>query len=85
MIVEIDETNSELMQLIARVEAGEEVVLSRGAREVAKLVPIAIKRAAPGVRGYGAWKGRFELPDSSFDPLPEDELRAWEGEHRASD
>jgi len=80
MIVEIDETNSELMQLIARVEAGEEVVLSRGAREVAKLVPIAIKRAAPGVRGYGALAHlREHIPDSFFDPLPEEELKLWEG------
>ena len=73
------------MQLIARVEAGEEVVLSRGAREVAKLVPIAIKRAAPGVRGYGAWKRPLSIARLILDPLPEDELRAWEGEHGASD
>ena len=28
----------------------------------------------------GAWKGKFELPDSFFDPLPEEELCAWEGD-----
>ena len=25
-------------------------------------------------------KGKIELPDSLFDPLPEDELAAWEGD-----
>lgn len=31
-------------------------------------------------RKPGALKGMFSLPDSFFDPLPEEELQAWEGE-----
>ncbi len=30
-------------------------------------------------RKPGALKGMFSLPDSFFDPLPEEELQAWEG------
>jgi len=25
------------------------------------------------------WKGKFTVPDSFFDPLPDEELSAWEG------
>ena len=28
----------------------------------------------------GAFKGKVVLPDSFFDPLPEEELKAWEGD-----
>ena len=30
-------------------------------------------------RGYGSMKGQFEVPDSFFEPLPDDELKLWEG------
>lgn len=64
-----------LSELVARVEAGEEVVILRGDVPVAKLVPMK-----PTVRRVpGAWEGRFTLDDSFFDPLPEEELKAWEG------
>lgn len=33
----------------------------------------------PKPRKPGALKGMFTLPDSFFDPLPEEELQAWEG------
>jgi antitoxin (DNA-binding transcriptional repressor) of toxin-antitoxin stability system len=37
-------------------------------------------QAALNPRKPGALKGMFSLPDSFFDPLPEEELQAWEGE-----
>ncbi len=30
-------------------------------------------------RGYGSMKGQFEVGDAFSEPLPEDELNAWEG------
>ena len=79
IVKKIHQAKTELSKLVARVEAGEEVVLSRRDKPVAKIVPLdPIK---PKTRGAGAWKGRFTVPDSFFDPLPEEELRAWEGDY----
>ena len=36
-----------------------------------------VERAEAG-REPGSWKGRISIDDSFFDPLPEDELAAWE-------
>ena len=50
---------------------------TREGKPIVKLVPARPAKS----RGYGAWKGKFTLPDSFFDPLPEDELDAWEGKY----
>ena len=77
--VKIHEAKTNLSKLIARVEAGEEIVIARGDKPVAKVVPL--KTAARQKRVPGAMKGIWpEIPDAFFfDPLPEEELAAWEG------
>ncbi len=76
-VVTIHKAKTELSKLLKLVEAGEEVIIARGDKPVAKLVPAAAP--APKSRGRGALKGKFTWSDSFFDPLPEDELAAWEG------
>lgn len=78
-IVTIHKAKTELSKLLKRVEAGEEIVIARGDKPIARLVPAGpvLKKS----RGYGAWEGKFILPESFFDPLPEDELNAWEGKY----
>lgn len=75
--VKMHEAKTQLSRLIARVEAGEEIVIARGKAPVAKLV--ALPRAHRRV--FGALKGKYAVPPNSFffDPLPEDELKAWQG------
>lgn len=76
--VTIHEAKTNLSKLIARAESGEEIVIARGKQPVARLQAIA----SGGTRGvFGMLKGKVEpLPDEFFfDPLPEEELRAWEG------
>jgi prevent-host-death family protein len=75
----IHQAKTNLSKLIARVEAGEEVVIMRGKVPVARLEPVAKKR---GERVPGQLKGKIpDLPDEFFfEPLPEEELRAWEGD-----
>jgi len=58
------------------VEAGREFTIMKDGKPVAKVVPVEPDEKS---RGWGAWEGRYVLPDSFFDPLPEDELRAWDG------
>lgn len=78
-IVTIHKAKTELSKLLKRVEAGEEIIIARGDKPIAKLTPAA--PPARKSRGYGAWKGKFTVPDSFFDPLPDDELDAWEGKY----
>lgn len=65
---------TQLSKLIAMVEAGEEVVILRGPDPVARLVPV--EHARP-TRKFGALRDEIEVPDSFFDPLPDEELDAW--------
>jgi hypothetical protein len=60
-----------LSQLIARVEAGEEIALARGKNPVAKLVP---REKPAGRRQPGAYRGKCVIDPASFDPMTEEEL-----------
>ena len=72
--IDVHEAQARLLQLLAQVEAGEEVVLSRNGQPVARLVSYQ-----PQVlRQFGSSKGRITVDDSFFDSLPEEELAAWE-------
>lgn len=73
--VTIHKAKTELSRLIKKVEAGEEVVIARGKAPVARLV--AYGAPATG-RRFGRLRGRINVPSSFFEPLPEDELAAWE-------
>lgn len=76
--VTIHEAKTNLSKLIARAEAGEEIVIARGKDPVVRLTLVAA--APPRRRTPGRLKGLVSLPDSFFfDPLPEEELRLWEG------
>jgi prevent-host-death family protein len=75
--VTIHEAKTQLSRLIARAEAGEEIVIARGKEPVVRLTPIAPVKSR---RRFGALQGKLGLPDSFFfEPLPEEELRLWEG------
>jgi len=74
-VVTIHTAKTTLSQLIARAEAGEEIVLARGNQPVAKIVAI---EPAPQKRQAGAYRGKISIDPAFFDPLPDDELDAWE-------
>ncbi len=74
-VVNVHEAKTQLSRLLARVENGEDVVIARRGEPVARLV--ACKPA--GKRRPDLLKDRFVIPDSFFDPLPEEALAAWEG------
>jgi prevent-host-death family protein len=74
-IVTIHVAKTTLSQLIARVEAGEEIIIARDKSPVARLVPIGRVKAK---RQFGAMRGKASVGASFFEPLPDDELRGWE-------
>ena len=74
-IVNVSQAKTQLSRLLARVEAGEEITIARRGAPVARLVAYRPK----GRRQPGALKGKIKITDAFFEPLPEDELKLWEG------
>ncbi|HSY49492.1 MAG TPA: type II toxin-antitoxin system Phd/YefM family antitoxin [Thermoanaerobaculia bacterium] len=65
--VNIYEAKTRLSQLVDRAEAGEEIIIARGGRPAARLVPLQ----APGVdRKPGRMRGRIRIGRDFDDPLP---------------
>jgi prevent-host-death family protein len=63
--VNMHEAKTHLSRLVERVEAGEEIVIARGGKPVARLVPFR-ERTAP--RGWGALRGAFDVPEDFDGP-----------------
>ena len=80
--VNVHEAKTHLSKLLDRVRAGEEIVIAKAGKPYALLIPAEPLTHAPR-RQPGALKGVIPpIPDSAFfDPLPEEELEAWEGKH----
>lgn len=125
--INMHDAKTQLSDLVARAEAGEEIVIARRNKPAVKLVPVEARGSMRGSSGFaedsqaeldikglrqaleagseftimqngkpvatvapvvekrkrvpGRFKGRMSLPDSFFDPLPEEELAAWEGKY----
>jgi prevent-host-death family protein len=75
-VVNMHEAKTHLSRLVDRAAQGEDVVIAKAGRPVARLVPYD---ESDEPRTPGAWKGRVWIaPD--FDELPPDVLAAFEGE-----
>lgn len=73
--VGMHEAKTQLSRLIERARAGEEVIVERSGRAVAKIVPY--DEQPKGLMSLeGVWKGRVAIPED-FDELPEDIQRAF--------
>jgi prevent-host-death family protein len=74
-LVNIHEAKTNFSKLVARAESGEEVIIGRGGRAVARLVPF---RSAASPRRPGALKGRITI-SSDFDEALPDVVGLFEG------
>lgn len=74
-VVNVHQAKTQLSRLLARVEAGEEIVIARRGNPVARLVPCQPETK----RQPDVLKGEVSIPGSFFGPLPEEVLAAWEG------
>lgn len=70
----IHQAKTQLSRLIEEAERGEEVVILRGKKPVARIVPI---KSAPKRRKLGILKGAFVVGPDFFEPLSEEELESW--------
>lgn len=71
----IHEAKTNLSRLIEKACEGEEIIIARGAAPVARLVPLTDVK---GRRKPGSLKGKLQVGPEFFEPMPEEELRAWE-------
>lgn len=71
-IVNVHEAKTHFSRLLDRAHAGEEIVIGKAGKPYAKLVPlIPATSRTPGI-------AKGSVTDAFFEPLPEDELQAWE-------
>jgi prevent-host-death family protein len=74
--VNVYEAKTHLSQLLDRAAAGEEIVIARAGRPIARLVPLA---DSPSRRSPGGWRGKVRISDD-FDELPAEIDAAFRGE-----
>jgi prevent-host-death family protein len=69
MEINVHEAKTHLSKLLERVAMGEEVIIAKAGKPVAKLVAIQSER--PGFK-LGSAQGEFVVPDDFNDPLPKE-------------
>lgn len=65
----IHQAKTHLSQLLARVEQGEEFVIAKAGKPLARLIAF---RSEDAVRTGGQWKGLVHIGDDFDDPLPDE-------------
>ena len=75
IVYNLYEAKSSLSQLVERAAAGEEIVIAKSGKPLARLVPFS---TPPKAREPGGWKGKIFIAED-FDELPVEILDAFEG------
>lgn len=74
--INIHEAKTNLSRLLEKVAAGEEIVIAKAGKPMARLVPLGVM---PKHRKLGVFKGELNVPDDFDKPLPDDVLALFEG------
>jgi prevent-host-death family protein len=75
--INIHEAKTHLSRLVDQAAAGEEIIIAKAGKPLARLVPYQpVKRPS---RKLGMFNGTLNIPDDFDAPLHEDELRLFEG------
>ena len=74
MQVNLHEAKTHLSRLVDRAASGEEVIIARGGKPVARLVPYE-RDMTP--RRPGSMRGRMRVPDDFDEPLPPEVLKLF--------
>lgn len=82
-ITNISDAKASLSKLIERAINGEEVIIGKSGKPVAKLVPYTLD-TSPRQLGVGHWRGNIWMADD-FDELPEDILNLFTGDSEDSE
>ncbi|RJQ18399.1 MAG: type II toxin-antitoxin system Phd/YefM family antitoxin [Nitrospiraceae bacterium] len=73
--VNVHDAKTHFSRLISRVESGEEIVIAKAGKPIARLIPLSgkIKKRKPGTA-----RGKIVISKSFFEPLPEEVLKDFE-------
>ncbi|MEW5744387.1 MAG: type II toxin-antitoxin system Phd/YefM family antitoxin [Nitrospirota bacterium] len=73
--VNMHDAKTHFSRLITRVESGEEIIIAKAGKPVARIVPLAggVKKREPG-----SARGRIVIDKSFFEPLPDEILNDFE-------
>ena len=74
--VNIYEAKTQLSRLVDQAAAGEEIIIARAGKPVARLSPLAAP--ARKIR-FGVLKGQFKVATDFDAPLPDEVIAAFEG------
>lgn len=78
--INVHEAKTHLSRLLDRAHAGEEITISKAGKPWAKLVKLDEPKAFK--RTPGGWPELAAVRDELWlEPLPDDELDAWEGKY----
>jgi len=73
--INIHEAKTHLSRIVDEVAAGQEFILAKAGRAMARIVPLEPK---PQKKKFGGLKGRFTVPADFNASLTEDELAGFE-------
>ena len=76
IIYNLYEAKTDLSRLVDRAASGEEIILAKAGKPLAKLVPF---HQPPGPRKPGGWEGRMRISEDFDGPLPPEVQDAFEG------
>jgi prevent-host-death family protein len=74
-VYNMHDAKTQLSKLAERAAQGEEIVIARNGRPLARLMPMPERKP---IR-LGLWKGQIQVGDDFDDPLPSDIQEAFEG------
>ena len=77
VIINLYEAKTSLSQLVDRAANGEEIIIAKAGKPLAKLIPL---RAKIKKREPGGWEGQVEIAEDFDAPLPPEILGAFTGE-----
>ncbi len=75
LIHNLYEAKTNLSRLVDRAAAGEEIIIAKSGKPMARLIALRLRKK----RVPGGWKGKVWEAPNCWDPLSEEELRLWYG------
>jgi len=72
--INIHEAKTQMSKLVDRAQSGEEFIIAKAGKPVARLVPLGKVK-----RKLGILNGKIQVPDNFNEPLPEEVLAGFEG------
>jgi prevent-host-death family protein len=77
--VNIHAAKTQLSKLVDQAAAGEEIIIAKAGKPVAKLTSLGPPKTDQSLRPLGLLAGKLVIPDDFDAPLPEDVLDSFEG------